>query len=199
MAVEWYVVYTTASGERLAKEDLEALGFTVFLPTRLEWRRVPAHRRRPRPDGTRPPKRERVERVLFPRYLFVGLLPHWRDFAGLRRSKRVQEVLCDAWGRPKRLPERIVAAMIRAGRLETGEGRAEAVAQVAAWVGMEAMLLSGPFKGACGRITQASKTGVRIDIAGPNGATFPLQLPLEQLGFLSIVAGQDDQQKRSAP
>lgn len=193
-ALEWYVCYTTASGERLAKEDLEALGFQVILPLRLEWRRVPAHRRRARPDGTRPPKRQRVERLLFPRYLFVGVLPHWRDFAGMRRSKRVREILCDAYGVPKRLPERVAASLHLVSRIDAAPDRAAAAAEVAAWIGMRARVVAGPFKGAHGRVVQAGKTGLRIDIEGPNGATFPLNVPLEQLGFLSIFSGQDDQQ-----
>lgn len=136
---------------------------------------------------------------MFPRYLFVGLLPHWRDFGGLRRSKRVSEILCDPYGNPKRLPDRIVSDIMDGLQLGTFEQRALAAARVAAWVGMRVTIKEGPFKGASGVVTRANRSGVRIEVGNLSGATFPLNVTLDQLPLLDIFISQDDQHKRSAP
>lgn len=198
--LDWYVVYTTAQGERLAKEDLEALGFQVYLPTHMEWHRIPEHRRAAaKRRGESLPKRERREHIMFPRYLFVGLLPHWHDWAGLKRSKRVQEILSDAYGMPLRMPERIVNDIMTGIQLGTFEARALAAARVAAWAGMHVVMKDGPFRGAKGVVTRANKNGLRIELRGLAGATFPLNVTLDQIGLLDIFIGQDDQHKQNAP
>lgn len=199
MSLDWYCVFTRAQGERLAKEDLEAFGFEVLLPMREEWVAVPAHRRRPRPGQPRPPKRIKIERIMYPRYLFVGMLPHWRDFDGVMRSKRVLEILSDASGCPKRLPGRVVADLMTVAEPRPSESRSLAAARVAAWVGMRVTLKAGPFKGAAGVVASATRAGVRIEIDGPAGTAFPINVTLDQLALLDIFITQDDRQKRSTP
>lgn len=198
--LDWFVVYTSAGGERLAKEDLEALGFQVFMPTMMEWHRVPDHRRRAAARrGEVLPKRERREHIMYPRYLFVGMLPHWHDWMGLKRSKRVQEILSDPYGIPRKMPERIVRDIMTGLDLGTFEARALAAARVAAWAGMRVVMKDGPFKGAKGVVTRANKNGLRIDLTGLAGAAFPLNVTLDQIGLLDIYIGQDDQHKQNAP
>lgn len=197
--LEWYVVYTTPGGERLAKEDLEALGFQAFMPIVREWKPTPEHKRRAAArHGKTLPKRKLVEVILFPRYLFVGLLPIWRDFAGLRRSKRVQEILCDPFSSPVRLPFKEVEGLMDAcerGRFEDAAARA---VRFAAMLHMRVDLMAGPFAGYSGEVVRAGKAGIRINVKGGNGATFHLDIPMAELARSKVFKVQDDQQKQSA-
>lgn len=73
----WSVVWTHPSAEAKVAADLGRIGFTPFLPMQARWRELP---RRMCEKGK--PRRERVERPLMPRYVFVGFDPerqlrHW--------------------------------------------------------------------------------------------------------------------------
>lgn len=74
----WCIVWTHPSVEERVARNLERIGFSTFLPMHVKWRELP----RRICEKTKRPRRERVERPLMPRYLFVGFDParqlrHW--------------------------------------------------------------------------------------------------------------------------
>lgn len=93
--MRWYCVYTQPQLERWARTNLWERGFEVYLP---EYRRLRRHARRV----------DRVERPLFPRYLFV-----LADLAsGARRAIRTARGVIDlvAFGSdPPAVPDPVIA------------------------------------------------------------------------------------------
>ena len=76
----WYVVYTHQNRERRAVMELEDLGYEVYLPCRTVWVR---HARR----------REKKQRPLFPRYLFVSLDINRDSFMAVQEADGVSYLL----------------------------------------------------------------------------------------------------------
>jgi hypothetical protein len=68
----WYVAHCMAGCERRLADDLQASGFGAFVPVRKWFCR--------RPGG----RVVKMERPLFPRYVFIELVPHPRCWAAVR-------------------------------------------------------------------------------------------------------------------
>ena len=96
----WYVVYTNINCEMRAKRGLDALGLRTYLPLLRKWRR---HARR----------RDKVERALFARYLFVGFDINRDAWYPIRTTHGVESILSRD-GIPESVPaaaiERLMAA-----------------------------------------------------------------------------------------
>lgn len=184
----WYVAYTTANGERLAKEDLEALGFRAFLPMQRVWHRPARHRRDRR--------RKLVERPLFPRYLFVQLGHLWHDFDAALASKRVLALLTDAYQRPVAVPDSVVDGML--GEIERGrfDAAIEHARRLVALVGRDVELADGPFKGLFATVAGVTRNKVRLEVKAQNGNTLSLALPLQGFESSVNVPASDDQHKQ---
>jgi len=75
MADPWHVIETEHRQEALARDSIQALGFTAFLPM-----------------VARPLGRATVLQPLFPRYLFA-MFDAGSDWGGLRRARGVVDVL----------------------------------------------------------------------------------------------------------
>lgn len=186
----WYIVYTTPQGERLFKEDMEGMGLHPFYPCERVWHRPARHRR--------DQERKLIERPLFPRYVFVGLNPQRLDFDALLRSKRMVEILCDPFARPQRIRTAEVVALM--DEVERGDYD-EAVlrlAKLTGLIGKHAQIHSGPFAGYGGQIVAVDRKSAKIEVSGPNGAAFAINLPLAELGRAGLYSVQDDQHKQSA-
>lgn len=96
----WYVVYSNVNCEMRAKRGLDALGLRTYLPLVTKWRR---HARR----------RDKVERALFSRYLFVGFDINRDAWYPIRTTHGVESILAHD-GIPQSVPtaaiERLMAA-----------------------------------------------------------------------------------------
>jgi transcription antitermination factor NusG len=192
MNTDWFVAYTTASGERLAAEDLEEAGFTAFLPLEVVTLRPAKHRRDQR--------KKVVSRPLFGRYLFVGLPRGWHDFSGVRRSRRIVDFLRDSHGCPLRIDASVVEA-IRAdmsqGKYDEAQTKAAKEAERLRDVvnrtanirpGHTFTTQNGMWRGFLATVTRVREREIRIEIKGVDGATLSLDVPAsryEEVGLLS--------------
>lgn len=77
--LRWFVAYCNPQCEKRAALCLESRGYETFLPLRTKWQ-------------TQFKRRIKVDRALFPRYLFFALRPG-QDFWGLHNAHGVEAVL----------------------------------------------------------------------------------------------------------
>ncbi|MAO55733.1 MAG: transcriptional activator RfaH [Rhodospirillaceae bacterium] len=95
----WFLVYTQAQKESLARRHLEAQGFHIYLP---QYRKRRRHARRI----------DTVLAPLFPRYLFVKFDPQRDRWRSINGTFGVQYVLSEG-PQPTPIPDEIVAAIRR--------------------------------------------------------------------------------------
>jgi transcriptional antiterminator RfaH len=136
----WYVVYTLPHREIEARTRLSAQGFAPFLPLH---RKTVRHSRR-FCTTTAP---------LFPRYLFVALdvnRDRWRSVNGTIGVS----TLIMAGDVPRPVPDRVVEQLIQACN-ENGVLTPSSDLEV----GQSARLISGPFAGKIGTLTNLSPIG----------------------------------------
>lgn len=164
--LSWFVLYTSPSGERLLAEDLAGMGYEVLYPIAKIWHRPPKHRRQR--------QRRLIERSLFPRYLFVGLDPAFCDLEPVLTNKRALAVLSDAFLRPVRIPWDVLEPFSTPLEAERDDGLGLRLAQLAALVGKDIRVASGPFKGLMAQIQRVTKSGVRAVVFNNQGASFKL-------------------------
>lgn len=158
----WYAVLTNPRCEAKAVAGLRERGFDVYLPEETRLKRSKAN------------ARERVNRPLFPGYLFVGLNPDCG--AGLyhvRLQDGVRGVVASADGRPARIghvvingePVRIVDWL--RSRQAMGEFDYTPARRTLFSKGHRAKLTHGQFKGHVGTMTEADTEGrIRIELEG---------------------------------
>ncbi|MBF9234694.1 transcription termination/antitermination protein NusG [Microvirga alba] len=155
----WYVIFTNPKCEERAQGGLEALGYATFLPMMAKWVKVPPHRAKGDKN-----KRERVERPLFPRYLFVGLEQGLDSFYPIRLTDGVADILNNK-GAPIRVPDEIMSRMQdayeRGDHDETVKEAQRFAAKFAS--GQTVRMASGPFEGFTATILNASKTTIALE------------------------------------
>jgi len=136
----WYVVQSKPHKETYASQNLANQGYRVFLP---KLRKTVRHARRT----------YRVERALFPRYLFVSLnlsRDAWRSVIG---TFGVSQLICDGeWPLP--VPNGFVENMADA---VDAAGVVNLTPTLVAGSGVQ--LLDGPFAGQFGRLLSLDDAG----------------------------------------
>lgn len=73
MTIHWYCAWTALKSEMKAADALHAMGFDVYLPTETVWSRKGVYRNQPSRRRKQSIPREKVERPLYDRYIFVGM------------------------------------------------------------------------------------------------------------------------------
>ena len=102
----WFAVYTKPRQERVALENLERQGFRCFLPMAIN------------PYQRRSAKKLRVE-PLFPRYLFLNVIPDQQSLGPVRSTRGVATLV--RFGMElARLPEVVIRAVNSRRDPETG-------------------------------------------------------------------------------
>ena len=132
---KWYAVHTKPKQEKVARENLERQGYEVFLPLIKVKKRL-------RGKWT-----NRIE-PLFPRYLFIRLVMFEDNFAPIRSSRGVHELV--RFGEyPAQVPGDLVAALIanQDNLLGLNKGR-----QTTFKKGEKVAVIEGPLKGLSGII-----------------------------------------------
>lgn len=104
-ARRWYVAYAKVRCEQRAARGLEEVGLRAFVPVLTDWAK---HAR----------KRYKVERPLFPRYLFVELSEASPEFYKVRDNRDI-ECLVGVTGTPKPVHAKFVSDLQQAQ--EAGE------------------------------------------------------------------------------
>lgn len=176
-ATVWYVAYTAAKAERRAAAALERVGFETFAPVVTVERRWRG-------------KRVTVERLVFSRYLFVGMQPicTWLAFG---KADGVEAVLSND-GRP--LP--VSASIVDGLRAAMEEGAFQPPEPEAIGVGTKVRITKGAmagFEGVCAAALGDRRIEVVINLfnrpttvkmtldglinIGPSSATGQLALP----------------------
>jgi len=90
----WYLVYTKAKGEELAKDNLERQGFTTYLPKVQRSKRTKG-------------KYQPVIEAMFPRYLFIQLDTQTDNWMPIRSTIGVSNLIRFG-GIPARVPQELV-------------------------------------------------------------------------------------------
>lgn len=146
----WYLAQLKPNSLEIARRNLMRQGFPLFVPQRVETRRMGGRFR----TGPFP---------LFPGYLFIALDPaegRWRAVNGTKGVTR----LVAFGGRPAAVPQGLVAEIARA--CDTDEGPApEAPVQP----GDAMRIAGGPFAGFLAQVLQAEpdrRVWVLIDLMG---------------------------------
>jgi transcription antitermination factor NusG len=173
---QWYVAYTKPQQETRVEAALFREGREVYLPRKI---RFAYRRKRGRRD------RVKVERPLFPRYMFV----HGVERACDRDDPRLEFVLLDNGnGEPQSVPDELVT-MLR-DRENIGEFDETATATIGAKVsiiprwakpGAAARIVEGPFRDLSG-IIERHLPGQIVSLAMQilNCGT-PVKVPLDML------------------
>lgn len=193
---DWFIAYTTSSGERLAAEDLEGFGFQVFLPVEVVTLRPARHKK----DRTK----RTVSRPLFPRYLFVGFKPGWHDFARARMSKRVQDFIRDTYGSPVMMSAAAIGGIMddcANGKYDEAQTKAaKEAARIKALIAQSASvkpgqtftMRNGLFKGFLATVTRVREKEIRVQVENSEGASLSLDVPIlraEEVGIISPLKG----------
>jgi transcriptional antiterminator RfaH len=143
--MQWFCIYTSPNGERLANEEIRKLGFETFLPVYL---RIIVHANRRRP----------VLRPLFPRYLFVFFDLSGEIWPAIRRARGVEGILgCE--GKPAKIPGHVVNRLQiwqQTGLFDQINKRVNP--------GDKVKILSGPFSEFAGEVCKADGARKRVDV-----------------------------------
>jgi transcriptional antiterminator RfaH len=143
----WHVIRTNVNCERRALKGIEALGFPVYMPVERKWVR---HAR----------KRERVERPLFVRYLFVHFDVEREHWYPIRATHGVETILC----RDGFVPARVADSWVEDFRRAEAAGLFDATIEGAVFEkGSKVQVEEGPFAGLVGEVVRADSKH-RIEI-----------------------------------
>lgn len=107
---DWHVLWARSNCEQLVHRQLFGKGFDTFVPTMSVW-------------ATAAGARHRIDRPMFPGYLFVRGLGDKRSHVEVRKARGLVQVLGPSWDRPAVVPDDEVDAirtLTRSG-LETFE------------------------------------------------------------------------------
>lgn len=168
-APTWFVAWTAPRIESKAAAGLADAGFRVFLPTLAKWTK----------RGQRP--RERLERALFPGYLFVGFDPATspRGHEIMEGMDGVCGILAND-GRYLKVPQATMDAMMRAqargdhdATIREAERFAASLPKQGAYVRMK----TGIFEGLFAWVTAVKRAHVQLTLAG---SSLTLDMPAEQ-------------------
>lgn len=152
-----YVVQTLPCFEAVAKANLEAKGFEVYLPTVVEEIRT----------GRLREKRTTVLAPLFPRYLFVRMDLHDRAWRVIASVRGVQRMLGSDGEHPTPLPVRALGDLRE--RFAAGEFvRRAAVSAVNAGDGVT--ITEGVFQGHSGICTVSRGERIKVLLSLLSGA-----------------------------
>jgi transcription antitermination factor NusG len=173
----WYVVLTNPKCEERARAGLDALGYATFLPTETVWARVPKHRQKP--DQ---PKKVKVERPLFPGYLFFGLDKGVHPFEPVRLTDGVYSIIMNA-GEYVAMPEGVVDRMMEAAERGENDKTMKLAEKLAELIGKEVSVPEGYLTGFVGTIKKATEKGADCEVIH-NGKRITVRLGLETLQHL---------------
>lgn len=143
MAVMWYVAYSRPNQEHAVLAALERLGHPAWLPAIDGWTK-------------RGRKRVKMERVLFPGYLFAGLV----DGQGWFDRRRVDGLLgfISMSGEPLRVSSAVVDEL--KGRIATDEFLVKRRTRL--MPGQSVQIVNGPMQGVKGRLRVATEMRAEV-------------------------------------
>lgn len=168
----WYVVLTNPKCEERARAGLDALGYVTFLPKETVWARVPKHRQKP---GQ--PKKVKVERPLFPGYLFFGLDKGVHPFEPVRLTDGVYSILMNG-GEYVALPEGTIGRMLEAQERGEHDKTIKLAEKLAELIGKDITVPEGHLAGFVATIRKATEKGVECEVIH-NGKRITVRLGLE--------------------
>lgn len=95
---DWHVLWARSNCEQLVHQQLAGKGFDSFVPMMGAW-------------GTLAGTRHRIEKPMFPGYLFVRGLADKQSHIEVRKARGLVQVLGHGWDRPAVVPEDEVGAI----------------------------------------------------------------------------------------
>jgi transcription antitermination factor NusG len=170
-------VLTNPKCEERARAGLDALGYATFLPKETVWARVPKHRQKP---GH--PKKVKVERPLFPGYLFFGLDKGVHPFEPVRLTDGVYSILMNA-GEYLALPAGLIDGMIEKQERGEHDKTIKLAEKLAELIGANITVPEGHLAGFVATIKKATEKGVDCEVIH-NGKRITVRLGLETVQCL---------------
>lgn len=162
----WYAVLTTPRSEERAAAGLRERGFDVFMPFETRLKR------------TKDNSRARIDRPLWPGYLFVGINPDCAGIYHVRLQEGVRGVVVGTDGKPARigwidLPKsdggvrKVHIVNWLRERQASGEFDYTPARRTVFAKGARAKVTAGQFQGSVGTMTAEDEMGrVRIELEG---------------------------------
>lgn len=135
----WYALYTMPNHERVVFTALRKKGVETFLPL---------HRTLRSSNGSR----KWVQTPLFRSYVFVRVAPRSWEYYQAIDAPGCLYILSNR-GEPLPIPD----AEIRALQILVSQPQYELTVYERLWVGRDVLLVSGPFKGAMGKLVRVDK------------------------------------------
>ena len=96
----WFALWTHSNCEERVREQLDARGFRVFLPTLSDWSRRAGVRRL-------------ISKPMFPSYLFVQHPIEKRSYVEIMKAQGLVRILGERWDRLEAIPAAEVEAIQR--------------------------------------------------------------------------------------
>jgi transcription termination/antitermination protein NusG len=125
----WYAIWTRSHFEQIVGDQLDAVGFKVFLPKTSVW-------------STRRGVRTQHEVPLFPGYLFLRHAMNKESHVEVIKARGVVRVLGERWDRLETISDEVMEAVLRVA--ESGLG---AQAHPHLMTGERVRVTAGPFQG----------------------------------------------------
>jgi len=173
----WYVVLTNPKCEERARAGLDALGYATFLPKETVWARVPKHRQKP---GQ--PKKVKIERPLFPGYLFFGLDKGVHPFEPVRLTDGVYSIMQNN-GEYVPMPEGAIDRMREAEERGEHDRTMKLAEKMAELIGRQITVPEGHLAGFVATIRKATEKGIDCEVIH-NGMRITVRLGLETVPSL---------------
>jgi len=136
----WYAIWTRSHCEQFVADQLSSVGFQIFCPQSLTW-------------VTRGAVRRRVERPLFPGYVFVEHAMDKASHVAILKARGVVKVLGDRWDSLCTIPRHELEAVQRLVEMGVPIARHPHLQ-----VGDRVRIVSGPLAGIEGLFVRARKT-----------------------------------------
>lgn len=164
--VRWFVAYCNPGCEKRAALCLEARGYETFLPLRTRWEKQFK-------------RRVKVDRALFPRYLFVGLKPG-QDFWGFRNAHGVESILRNH-DVPVEAPRSAIEELAHACATGAFDDTAIAAGEPPYRPGDAVEVVAGPFASLSATFERVLSSETAEILVGLFGRQFPVRVPLDSL------------------
>ena len=163
----WYAACTAVSRERYAEGNLRDAGFDVYLPMATRW---VVHAK----------KREKVQRPLFPRYVFVGM-PDPLMWGAADNARGVERLVRGAGPAPSIVSWRTIDNLRAAEALGQFDDTVKREAIAPFKPGQPVRVIAGPMKGFVAEVAKANPKGRVHLLLGMLGGKVAATVDADQL------------------
>jgi transcription antitermination factor NusG len=166
----WYVGHAMSGAELRLRDDLRAAGFGAYVPLRKWLCRRPGRRV------------VKFERALFPRYVFIELVPQPRCWAAVREARDLIGILTNQ-DVPVRVPDETIGDIMAAEDMRLFD-ETEFPKGIEVLSGDRVSIIGGSWQGYEAIVESRAKRSAGLVIDGPKGKS-RAKLPVDLLRILA--------------